>query len=160
MANKKISELLTASQLDGTELLPLVQSNATVKATAQDIADLASGLIGQELDGTQRDFAAIIDKDGYFALGTSTSNITSSEVYALDGQVHEIFVLAMGNKIMLFIDGDMAVSVNITMHQNQFWRVGFMWTYAVYQSRVRGKCYGMGIWTASYPTDNLTLPTM
>lgn len=120
----------------------------------------ASGLIGQELDGTQRDFAAIIDKNGYFALGTSTSNITSSNVSALDGEVHEIFLLAMGDKIMLFVDGVNVVSVTITMYQNQIWRVGFMWTYAVYNSRVRGKCYAMGIWTASYPTDNLTLPTL
>lgn len=120
----------------------------------------ASGLIGQELDGTQRDFAAIIDKNGYFALGTSTSNITSSNVSALDGEVHEIFLLAMGNKIMLFVDGVNVVSVTITMYQSQFWRVGFMWTNAVYNSRVRGKCYSMGIWTASYPTDNLTLPTL
>jgi hypothetical protein len=42
MADKKISQLTSASTpLTGTEELAIVQSGATVKATAQDIADLA-----------------------------------------------------------------------------------------------------------------------
>ena len=44
MADKKISQLTEASTLDGTELIPVVQSGSTVKTTAQDIANLASGL--------------------------------------------------------------------------------------------------------------------
>jgi hypothetical protein len=44
MANVKISELTSASTLTGTEIIPLVQSGSTVKTTAQDIADLASGV--------------------------------------------------------------------------------------------------------------------
>lgn len=44
MANKKISELTAASApLSGSELVELVQGGVNVKATAQDIADLASG---------------------------------------------------------------------------------------------------------------------
>ena len=44
MANKKISELTAASTpLSGTEVLPIVQGGSTVKATVQDVADLAGG---------------------------------------------------------------------------------------------------------------------
>lgn len=42
MSDKKISQLTSASTpLAGTEELAIVQSGATVKATAQDVADLA-----------------------------------------------------------------------------------------------------------------------
>lgn len=45
MADKKISQLTTASlPLTGTEELAIVQSGSTVKATAQDIADLGGGV--------------------------------------------------------------------------------------------------------------------
>lgn len=43
MANVKISELSSAASLTGSEEVAIVQSNATVKTTAQAIADLASG---------------------------------------------------------------------------------------------------------------------
>lgn len=43
MADVKISQLTAASTLDGTEVVPIVQSGATKKTTTQDIADLASG---------------------------------------------------------------------------------------------------------------------
>lgn len=43
MADVKISQLTGALTLDGTEVLPGVQDGATVKITAQDIADLAGG---------------------------------------------------------------------------------------------------------------------
>lgn len=41
MANKRISELASASALDGTELVEVVQGLVNKKTTAQDIADLA-----------------------------------------------------------------------------------------------------------------------
>lgn len=40
MANVKISQLASASTLTGSEEIPVVQNNATVKTTAQDIANL------------------------------------------------------------------------------------------------------------------------
>lgn len=43
MADRRISELDPAASLVGNELLPLVQGGATVRATAQAIADLAGG---------------------------------------------------------------------------------------------------------------------
>lgn len=43
MADIKISQLPAAGTLDGTELVPIVQTGTTVKTTAQDIADLSAG---------------------------------------------------------------------------------------------------------------------
>lgn len=43
MADKKISQLPSASTLDGTEVVAGVQDGATKKITTQAIADLASG---------------------------------------------------------------------------------------------------------------------
>ncbi len=43
MANKKISQLASASALAGTEVLPVVQAGTTKKVTTQAIADLAAG---------------------------------------------------------------------------------------------------------------------
>lgn len=43
MANKKISQLQTVSELDGTEVLPIVQGGTTKKVTAQALADLGGG---------------------------------------------------------------------------------------------------------------------
>lgn len=46
MADVKISELPVGAALIGTEEIPMAQSGATVKMTAQDIADLASPTAG------------------------------------------------------------------------------------------------------------------
>lgn len=62
MANKKISQLTVAAPLTGTEELPLVQGGITLKATAQDIADLAGG----GLEGTNYIYV--------MANGTDTDN--------------------------------------------------------------------------------------
>lgn len=43
MANVKISELPAAAALDGSELVPIVQSGATVQTTADDVAALVTG---------------------------------------------------------------------------------------------------------------------
>ena len=43
MADKKISQLVVAAALTGSEPIPTVQGGVTVQTTAQDIADLATG---------------------------------------------------------------------------------------------------------------------
>ncbi len=43
MADKKITELPLSGALDGTEIVPIVQSGVTSQATTQDIADLGGG---------------------------------------------------------------------------------------------------------------------
>lgn len=50
MANKKITELPAAATLTGTELVELVQGSNNVQATAQEIANLASGGGGSSLN--------------------------------------------------------------------------------------------------------------
>lgn len=65
MADKKISQLTAASTpLAGTEVLPIVQSGQTVKATAQDVANLA-GL-------PYTTYVALID---YSGVGAPTVNV-------------------------------------------------------------------------------------
>lgn len=108
----------------------------------------ASCLIGQELSGEQRDFAIIIDKNGYFALGWANSTITSSTVSALDGATHDLFVYATGANIYLFIDGIMAVSVSKTMNSGQMSQLGVMWNRSGFNTRVNGKVYAVGYWDA------------
>jgi hypothetical protein len=59
-ANKKTSELAAAGTLDGTELVPLVQGGGSVRATAQDIADLAvAGTYSGLADATSADLPGL-----------------------------------------------------------------------------------------------------
>jgi hypothetical protein len=48
MATVTITQLPNAGTLTGTEVLPIVQSDATVKTTVQDIANLAGGIIAED----------------------------------------------------------------------------------------------------------------
>ena len=65
MANTKISNLTSAGTLTGSEVAPIVQSGSTVKATAQNIANLAiptqTGQSGKYLttDGTTTSWATV-----------------------------------------------------------------------------------------------------
>lgn len=52
MADTKISALSAAATLTGTETVPAVQSGANVKATAQNIANLAAKVNGVAITGT------------------------------------------------------------------------------------------------------------
>jgi hypothetical protein len=54
MSSVKITELTSSGPLTGSEVLPIVQGNQTVKTTAQDIANLAGG----GLEGTQYVYVA------------------------------------------------------------------------------------------------------
>lgn len=80
MPNTKISNLTSAGTLTGSEVAPIVQSGSTVKATAQNIANLAipsqTGQNGKYLttDGTTTSWGAITAGAKIF---TSTFSITS-----------------------------------------------------------------------------------
>jgi hypothetical protein len=67
MATKTIDQLPSSSPLTGTEVLPIVQGNQTLKTTVQDIANLAGG--GGGLSGTNFIYVA--------ADGTDTANATA-----------------------------------------------------------------------------------
>lgn len=119
-----------------------------------------SCILGQELGGTQRDFAIVIDKNGYFALGTDTVTVNSTTVSALDGQEHELMVLAEGDNIQLYIDGILQKKVNITMAGGTMIQMGVFWNKAATNTRVDGEIYAVGYWEGHYPTQQYSLPTL
>jgi hypothetical protein len=70
MAKKKISELPAGSALNGTELVPIVQTGTTKRITAQDIANLGNAS-GVEGSGTIN----------YLAKFSATSTIANSQIF-------------------------------------------------------------------------------
>jgi len=76
MANTKISNLTSAGTLTGSEVAPIVQSGSTVKATAQNIANLAiptqSGQSGKYLttNGTTASWATVSGGGGKVFVGS------------------------------------------------------------------------------------------
>jgi hypothetical protein len=70
MAKKKISELPAGGALNGTELVPIVQTGTTKRITAQDIANLGNAS-GVEGSGTIN----------YLAKFTATSTIGNSQIF-------------------------------------------------------------------------------
>lgn len=128
----------------------------------------ASCVLGQELGGEQRDFGIVIDKNGYFALGWENSTIVSTSIYALDGQVHTLFIIGEVTEklygIHLFIDGiEQASGLKAN---NNYWSnmntLGVMWNKASAHShiRVNGKVYAVGCWSENTPQVEYQLPTL
>jgi hypothetical protein len=80
MAKKKISGLPAGSALNGTELVPIVQTGTTKRITTQDIANLgnASGVEGSGTIGTLAKFTAS-STIGNSALVEASSYIQSSK---------------------------------------------------------------------------------
>ena len=86
MADKKISELLEADPLDGTEDLPIVKDGVTVRCSTQDIADIATK--------------------------TVKISLTSAEILALNA-IPKVLVSAPGaGKIIRVISAMMKVAFN------------------------------------------------
>ncbi len=90
MAKKKISGLPAGSALNGTELVPIVQTGTTKRITTQDIANLgnSSGVDGSGTINTLAKFTAssTIGNSQIFDNGTSVgiNTITPSASYKLD----------------------------------------------------------------------------
>lgn len=81
MANVKISQLASAAALTGAEEVPVVQGAATVKTTAQAIADLAGGGLGTLDIITDGDIAGPVPVQYLFYANipaniTGTTNVT------------------------------------------------------------------------------------
>ena len=76
MANIKISELSNAGALNGSEYLPIVQGNATVKTTTQDVV----GLLG--INYTPENVAN--KSDSYTVSSSTTYGSTKAIVDGLD----------------------------------------------------------------------------
>lgn len=119
----------------------------------------ASVVLGRELNGTQRDFAIVIDKNGYFALGWATETITASSVNALDGNIHTLFVLAEQTKITLFIDGIKEVSVNIIMNGGEMEKMA-VFNNGANAGLALGRIYSLGYWSYVEPSYDYNLPIL
>lgn len=120
----------------------------------------ASCILGTELGGQQKDFAIIIDKNGYFALGWANASITSSTVNALDGNDHTLFILPLGAEILVFIDGVLEIEQPIVMSGNEFYSLGVFWNNSGSGTRVNGKIYSIGCWNYELQTNDYNLPSM
>lgn len=132
MANKKISQLTVAAPLTGTEELPLVQGGITLKATAQDIADLAGGglegtnYIYVMANGTDTDNAAELQAAYTAAQAlspSSTNRITivcgpgnynfDSTAFVMDTEYIDLVSLD-GNRSIIFNSADPGGTIDIT----------------------------------------------
>ena len=78
MADKKISELTSASALTGQEIVPIVQSSSTKKTTTHDISNkyisksqTAQAGVDIDLDSSDYDYAKIIKLSWSGANGTA-----------------------------------------------------------------------------------------
>lgn len=104
MADKKISELTSASALSGTEQVAIVQSGATVKTTTQDIANLAT----PDVSGLVPYTGATSDVD----LGTHILNAQSVNVKGTGGNGHlglkhqSADATASGSETVIFAGSD------------------------------------------------------
>jgi hypothetical protein len=77
MADSKISDLTAASTLSGTEPVPVVQGGVTVKATAQDIANLATAT-STTYDNSGSGLLATNVQDAVDELATSTGSLANT----------------------------------------------------------------------------------
>ena len=131
MSDKKISQLIGASlPLTGTEQLPLVQGGVTLKATAQDIANLAAfggtNYIYVMADGTDTANAAELSAAYTAAIALSpsaTNRITivcgpgkynfGSSAFTMSTQYIDLVSLD-GNRSVLFNSANAAGTISIT----------------------------------------------
>ncbi len=118
-----------------------------------------SCLLGQELGGQQRDCAIIVDKNGYFALGTGISDVNSTTVYALDDQEHTLLMIVESSSIKLYIDGVLEKEVAIAMSGNQMGSIGVFWNRSSNATIVYGEIYAVGYWSEVVPVMSYSLPT-
>jgi hypothetical protein len=100
MADSKISDLTAASALDGSELVPIVQGGSTVKATAQDIADLAGSSV------VSRSITAQFDG------GTTDGNLNNIEV-GDEVVIRSPYAITLSDWTLLLSDATGNVSIDV-----------------------------------------------
>lgn len=118
MAKKKISELPAGSALNGSEIVPIVQTGTTKRVTAQDIANLgnASGVEGSGTINYLSKFTAssTIGNSLVFDNGTSVGigTPTPSATYKLDivGSVRATTIVKSGGTSSEYLKADGSVS--------------------------------------------------
>ena len=109
-----------------------------------------STIFGCELWNTQKDWAIIIDRNGYFAFGYSTSTVFSSSVKANDGVKHTISYTYGKSQLIFKVDGEEIGSVNYTPNGNSITQFGIGWNNASANTRIKGNIYDIKF----YSTEN------
>ena len=74
-----------------------------------------SCIFGRELAYEQKDFGLILDKDGNFAIGYAWDSISSTNIKGNDGQLHHLALVIETDRLMLYVDGELAKTVSKTM---------------------------------------------
>lgn len=87
MADTKISGMTAASTLDGTEVLPLVQSSANVKATVDAIVARATTIQGPPGTPGQSYGSVLLSGGGYRIMSTTSVDVSAAS-YAINGVVY------------------------------------------------------------------------
>lgn len=102
--NKKISQLNNATALDGTELVPVVQSGQTVKTTAQDIANLYTTLTKYKESFTYAGSSLTLSNNCSFMISLNWGNLGLNEGvdYTVSGTTLTILNTNINNGDLLY----------------------------------------------------------
>ena len=106
-----------------------------------------STIFGCELSGTQKDWAIIIDKSGYFAFGYSTNTIYSSSVKANDGNRHTVSYTILTSQLIFKVDGEVIGTVNYTNSGTAISTYGLGWNNSSGNSKIKGNIYDLKFYT-------------
>lgn len=108
-----------------------------------------SCIMGCELDRQQQDFGLIIDRYGYFAIGYSFSNITSSPILAKDDSLHHLVLIHNNTSFRLYIDTVLRASVQYSTSGIIPSNYGIFWNNNGSVTHVDGEFYQFRYYTSS-----------
>lgn len=121
-------------------------------------------IIGQSIDGVQRDCAVVLSRNGYISLGYSTSSVMEGTVSALDGQVHDVILVVLPKMIYVVVDGKIDIKMGIEMSGTQMTKIGLLNNQENAEFNTRGgKVYRAAYWSYVEPTNDIieeSLPTL
>lgn len=103
----------------------------------------SSAIAGQELGGTQRDFAILVDPNGKFAIGYDNSTVYSSSINARDGLPHTISYSYLNGPIIFAIDGTVISTRNLPIGGTEISTIGIGWQNEYGGTAIKGKMYGL-----------------
>jgi hypothetical protein len=108
MATKTIDQLPSSAPLTGTEVLPIVQGNETLKTTVQDIANLAGSF--------KNLFIPLkVTPDGIVTInGTNYFNLTSNENNLFFGDGSAAFTNIQNNPYSFYEDYDGLIHIGVS----------------------------------------------
>lgn len=114
-----------------------------------------SCIFGCELGGTQRDWAIIVDANGYFAIGHSYSTIESTDIRANDGEWHTLAMVVDSADMKLYIDGALKKTVTVTMSGSSISTFGVGWNKSVSGTSITGHIATLKVWKVSLTEDEV-----